>query len=173
MLLVRSYRNEDLNDILKLHTDTVLSVNSKDYSPEQIAAWSYKDEQTAALWKNVFNASYTLVAENSGVIVGFANLFIEQAYLDRLFVHKDYQRQGVAHALLAAIIEKAESEHLPKLTVESSITARPFFEHSGFHVILQQQKAVRDGVTLLNYIMERALNSSVPSEEFSGNGSSV
>ncbi|MCL2521008.1 MAG: GNAT family N-acetyltransferase [Spirochaetaceae bacterium] len=156
MLLVRSYREEDLSEILKLHSDTIAAINSRDYTPEQIAVWNYKDELTYQLWQNILAASYTMVAESDGQIVGFANMFLEQGYIDRFYVHKNYQRKGVGQALLVALEARAKEEKLAKLTVESSITAKDFFEHNGFKLVLQQQKEL-SGVTLTNYVMEKVL----------------
>jgi len=49
---------------------------------------------------------------------------------------------------------------IPELTVDSSITARPFFESAGFAgfaVVAEQQVALR-GVTPTNYAMRRVLD---------------
>ena len=53
---------------------------------------------------------------------------------DMLFVDPEYTRRGVACALLKPLI-KSESE----LTVDASITAKPFFERYGFQTVKQQR----------------------------------
>jgi len=46
-------------------------------------------------WNNSFLEHYTVVATDNGIIVGFGDID-QSGYLDRLFVHKDYQRRGIA-----------------------------------------------------------------------------
>ena len=45
-------------------------------------------------------------------------------YLDRLYVHKDYQRRGIASAICDAL--EASMPGKP-ITTHASITAKPFF----------------------------------------------
>ena len=71
-------------------------------------------------------------------------------YLDRLYVHKDYQNKGVATALC----NKLEQAVQGKIITHASITARPFFEKRGYKVIKEQQVA-RQGIMLTNFIMEK------------------
>lgn len=72
-------------------------------------------------------------------------------YLKHLYVHKDYQRQGVATALC----EKLESD--TSITTHASITARPFFEKRAYKLITKQE-AERKGIMLVNYLKEKKLN---------------
>lgn len=114
----------------------------RDYTPQQLDAWADGQVDLAA-WDASFQAHTTLVAEWDGVIVGFADL-ADGGYLDRLYVHRDYQRRGIAAALC---------DGLPgaRLT-HASLTARPFFERRGWRVEREQQ-VERHGVKLTNFVM--------------------
>ena len=94
---IRKYRPGDCMEMAKMFYDTVHTVNAQDYTPEQLDAWAtgHVDEET---WNRSFLEHHTLVAEEDGVIVGFADMD-EMGYLDRLYVHRDYQRRGIATAL--------------------------------------------------------------------------
>ena len=59
----------------------------------------------------------------------------------------DWQGRGVASALCDAL-PAARITH-------ASITARPFFERRGWHVVKEQQ-VERRGVLLTNFVMERS-----------------
>lgn len=84
------------------------------------------------------------------MIVGFGDID-DSGYLDRLFVHKDYQGLGVA----AAICNELEQSVAGKMiTTQASITAKAFFQHRGYRVI-KEQKVIRQGVILENYLMRR------------------
>lgn len=98
-----------------------------------------------AAWDASFLAHTTLVAEAEGIIVGFADL-ADDGYLDRLYVHKDWQGRGVATALCDALPGA-------KLT-HASLTARPFFEQRGWQVV-KEQRVERRGVLLTNFVIKR------------------
>jgi putative acetyltransferase len=72
------------------------------------------------------------------------------------FCHKDYQRCRVGRQLYAAIESKALDLKLPRLVVEASITAKPFFQKMGFDVVQRQQVSCR-GETFVNYAMVKPL----------------
>ena len=62
----------------------------------------------------------------------------------------------MAGALLDRIEAMAREQGLHRLFTEASITARPVFEHRGFHVEAAQDVALR-GQTFRNYRMAKAL----------------
>lgn len=70
-------------------------------------------------------------------------------YIDFLYVHPDFGRQGIARALLNAIITHADQGWLE---VFASKLARPFFENHGFEVV-HDNKVHLDGQVLINYKM--------------------
>ncbi|GGH23167.1 GNAT family N-acetyltransferase [Paenibacillus segetis] len=156
-MVIRKFLENDITQIVTLFYDTVHSVNQRDYSPEQLDAWAPKDLQTLKLqtWKDSMSYNVTYVAEIDGAIVGFTDMTPE-GYLDRLYVHKDYQRQGIASALLHALESKAVQLDLKELLTDASITAKPFFESHGYRVI-QSQLVERRGITLGNYRMIKPL----------------
>ena len=94
---IRSYRATDVAELARLFYDTVHQVNAADYTPAQLDAWANGQVDLAA-WDASLQAHTTLVAEADGRIVGFADRDAS-GYLDRLYVHKDYQGCGIATAL--------------------------------------------------------------------------
>lgn len=143
-MILRAYRGSDLPAILSLFRDTVHTVCARDYTRPQLDAWA-PAEPDAAAWDASLRVHRTLVAEEDGSILGFADL-AEDGYLDRLYVHRDWQGRGVASALCAAL-PGARRTH-------ASITARPFFERRGWHVV-REQRVERRGVALTNFVMEK------------------
>lgn len=150
-------RRADINDIdelSKLYYDTVVTVNAKDYSEEQIRAWAstYNNEHG---WIRRIEEQYFFVALQAGKILGFASLD-NSGYLDLIYVHKDHQRQGIGNALLAQLEKTANELELNEINVQSSITAKPFFEAHGFKVMGQKYKLVND-VPFMNAIMVKKI----------------
>ena len=146
---LRIYRPGDLEEIYQLFYDTVHFVNRADYSPEQLDAWAPR-QMDRSRWEQSLAEHETWVAWEERRIVGFGDL-AQNGYLDRLYVHKDYQRQGVA-SMLCDQLEKACT--VEKIVTHASITARPFFENRGYEVVRAQQ-VIRGNCILTNYLMEK------------------
>ena len=146
---LRLYRSEDCPALARLFYDTVHTVNARDYTPEQLNAWA-DGHVDLATWDASFLAHHTLVAEENGEILGFADMD-GAGYLDRLYVHKDHQGRGVATALCSALEAACPVKNF---TTHASLTARPFFESRGYQV-LRRQTVVRHGIPLDNYVMEK------------------
>ena len=148
-MFLRPYRSADCPALAELFYDTVHTVCAGDYTPEQLAAWAPGAADPAA-WDASFLAHRTLAAVEGETIVGFADMD-ESGYLDRLYVHRDFQRRGIAAALCDALEASAAAK---TFTTHASLTARPFFEHQGWRVI-REQTVFRRGVALNNFVMEK------------------
>lgn len=148
-MTLRDYSKTDCATLARLFYDTVHTVNARDYSREQLDAWATSRVNLEA-WNESFQAHHTVVAEMEGKIVGFGDVD-GNGYLDRLYVHKDYQRQGVATAICDALEQNAKAA---EFTTHASITARPFFEKRGYTVVREQQ-VERRGVWLTNFVMKK------------------
>ncbi len=151
-MILRKYTPEDCPALLQLFSDTVHTINCADYSPQQLAAWTGGVD--AGKWADTLRQNFTLVAEVNGTIAGFADLDGET--LDRLYIHKDFQRQGIAKNLVLALEEKAKQGGATRVTTHASITAKPFFEKLGY-VTIAPQTVERNGVLLNNFLMRKIL----------------
>lgn len=149
-MTLRDYTKTDCAELAELFYDTVHTVNAKDYTQEQLDAWATGKVNLEA-WNESFQAHHTVVAEMDGKIVGFGDMD-ESGYLDRLYVHKDYQRRGVAAAICDALEQRTKAA---EFTTHASITARPFFEKRGYTVAREQQ-VERRGVWLTNFVMKKS-----------------
>lgn len=148
MVKIRKYQIADCEELANLFYETVHSVNAKDYKKEQLDVWA-TGRVDLDLWNRSFLEHYTLVATEGDIIVGFGDID-ETAYLDRLYVHKDFQKKGIATALCNVL----EQGIVGTITVHASITARPFFEKRGY-VLVKEQEVERQGILLTNFVMEK------------------
>lgn len=139
----------DCEQLADLFYQTVHTVNAKDYTKKQLDVWANGNVNLKE-WDKSFSAHYTIVCIKDDIIVGFGDID-KTGYLDRLYVHKDYQRQGVASAICD---ELEQAVHTNKIVTHASITAKPFFEQRGYKVVKKQQ-VIRDGISLINYVMEK------------------
>lgn len=156
---IRKAELGDITQLKELYYDTITTVNAADYSKEQIEAWASTADRTESL-ANRIKSQYFLVSETEdGVITGFSSLE-DDGYLDLMYVHKDFQRKGVASELLNKIREKAAELNVEAITTEASITAKPFFAKNGFEVT-EEQKVFINYIGLTNYKMKLNLSANL------------
>ncbi|WGF87748.1 GNAT family N-acetyltransferase [Marinivivus vitaminiproducens] len=149
---IRRYRLEDAAATLAVFRSAVHEGAARDYTQAQRAAWAPAIMDETA-WASRRAAKPGWVAEIDGAVVGFTDLEPD-GHIDMLFVAARFHRRGVAAALYRAVEHAARDAGLARLTVEASLTARPFFERQGFSVTTMQNKRLR-GQVLTNCRMER------------------
>lgn len=131
---LRKYCSVDCEALAMLFYDTVHHVNSKDYTAEQLNAWATGEIDTAE-WNKLYTKTNTIVAVIGDEIVGFGNMD-ETGYLDMLYVHKDFQGQGIASAICDRLEKESE---LKEFTTFASITAKPFLRKEGIFQCLSRK----------------------------------
>lgn len=156
MFYIREFKVGDELEIYQLFYDTVQHVNTRDYTEEQVNNWA-PEKPDMSKWQKTLNDNYTFVAisKENKTIIGFADLE-KTGYLNRGYVHKNFQGQRVGEALLMAIENKARELGIKKLFSDVSITAKFFMEKKGFVTETSQTKNL-GGVTFRNYLMTKEL----------------
>lgn len=132
----------------ELFYNTVHMINAKDYTQEQLNVWA-TGQVDLEKWNQSLREHYSVVAIENGIIVGFGDID-KNGYLDRLFVHADYQGKGIATAICKQLEQAVEG----KIITHASITAKPFFQKRGYKVI-KKQEVERMGIFLTNFVMEK------------------
>lgn len=152
---IRKGKLNDLTELQRLFVETVSTICSADYDSRQIEVWTSGVENQTR-WNDMLTHQFVLVAEYETQIVGFATLANDH-YLDLLYVHKHFQRRGIANVLYADIEKEAIRRGQTELTADVSITARPFFEKVGFNV-MKEQRIIRKDIALTNFKMSKKIN---------------
>ena len=150
----REYKNTDLHAVMDLFYVTVHEVNKNDYSEEQLDAIAPKDANEYH-WEKSLEKIHTIVVEEDDKLIAFGNIG-KTGYLDRLYVHPDYLRKGIASKLVEELEEYAKKHGSHVINVTSSITSKAFFESKGYAVI-EEQINERRGERLLRYLMEKKI----------------
>lgn len=147
-MFIREYLPSDCKEVTELFYNTIHTVSRKDYTKDQVNVWA-PGQADLEKWNQSFLEHYSVVAIEGETIVGFGDID-NTGYLDRLYVHADYQRKGIATALCNQLEQTVQG----KIVTHASITARPFFENRGYKVIKEQQ-VERQGIYLTNFVMEK------------------
>ncbi len=145
-MIIREYQTTDCKELTELFYNTVHTVNAKDYTKEQLDAWA-TGQVDLEKWNQSLQEHFSVVAVDAGIIIGFGDID-KTGYLNRLFVHSDYQGKGVA----TVICNQLEAAVQGNIITHASITAKPFFEKRGYKVI-KEQKVERQKTFLTNFIM--------------------
>lgn len=141
-------KHSNLEEITSLFKYTITTINAKDYSPQEIIAWS-KGADVTENWINRIDTHFFTLGYIESKLVGMASI-TDEAYLDIMYVHPDHQGMGIASHLLNKMIYRAKSLGHSQITSDVSITAKPFFLYKGFEVV-QPQLVLCRGVVLRNY----------------------
>src|SRR5262249_34566750 len=146
--MFRRVTPDDALAIATLYHDTVRKINSRDYASAQIQAWAgaRPDEEK---WRERQNSRTIFVEGEDRIIRGCAELE-DDGRVGAVYVHADYQREGIASALLEEVEKEAIARGATCLSTEASITAQPFFEKRGFETVAAQNVEYR-GQTFRNY----------------------
>lgn len=145
---IRKYQQSDCKELTELFYNTVHTVNATDYTEKQLNVWA-TGQVDLRQWNLSLQEHCSVVAVENDIIVGFGDID-KTGYLDRLFVHVDYQRKGIATSICNQLEQLVEGN----ITTHASITARPFFEKRGYKVVKEQQ-VERQGIFLTNYVMAK------------------
>lgn len=117
---IRAYKYSDLPDVIQLFKEAVMAINSQDYKPEQIKTWT---EINPDHWRLSLEKNIAVIAELDEIIVGFADMS-HKGYLDRLYVHKNYQGRWISFYLFKEFEKVAREIGLSSITTDCSITAK-------------------------------------------------
>lgn len=151
--IIRAALQSDAVELKKLFQNTVLAINRRDYSQAEVEDWASCGDDLSNI-EDMIKTHYFIVAINQqSEIVGFSSI-TPQGYLHSMFVHKDFQGEGIATMLLNEIEQYAITNGIMRITSEVSLTARPFFEKKGY-IVEEEQKRKANQLSLTNFWMAK------------------
>lgn len=152
---IRPLEEKDLHDMQDLFRSTVLNVNIKDYTKEEVEDWASCGDDIEH-WKELLSSNqYVGAFAEQNYLIGFSSMN-KNGYLHSMFVHKDWQGKGVATQLLYEVEKIARQYEVKEITSDVSKTARLFFEHKGY-VVECEQKQQANRLKLTNYKMVKTI----------------
>ncbi len=149
---IRRYREAEVMALFEIYYSAIHLVASRDYTPEQVEAWAPRSLDPER-WRRKIRDINPFVAEADGQLVGYADLQAN-GYIDHFFVSGARPREGIGAQLMRHLLNEAQRFGLTELTSDVSLTAQPFYERFGFHVVEQRSHELR-GVLIPNALMQR------------------
>ena len=131
---IRRLRPDEVDAALDLAMTTYLEFEAPDYGPEGVTTFRrdiYDNEAFRAACMDGTNRMWG--ALDHGRLIGLMAMR-GQSHIVLVFTHRDYHRQGVASAILQALLADVRCENPPlsRLTLNSSPYGLPFYLHAGF-----------------------------------------
>ena len=151
---LRPFLLADALVLREIFRDSIEDLTAEEYTPAQQEAWASVADDAAEFGKKLAG-QLTLIATLEGSPVGFASLGGKDK-IDMLYVHPAAVGQGVGAMLIDALEKLACGRGAGKLTVDTSDSARGFFEKRGY--VAQQRNTVLVGDEwLANTTMQKQL----------------
>lgn len=152
---VRRMYPTEVKKLADLLYNSVHTLCTADYSPEELEAWAPKNMDMTKFRLSLMK-SYNLVMTDRDRIVGFVCIEPD-GYVNRLFTHPDYTHRGIATALMDRAEDWAKRKRgLARVRLAASKTGKGFYLKRGYRVT-DTEFVNRRGVTFRNQIMEKYL----------------
>jgi putative acetyltransferase len=140
---IRPMRKSDSHKVARLHRQTILRVNRRDYTQKEVEAWARPIKGRIA-WRFVRSGEEKkIVAVDPATrkILGFGGWSEQKGEIMGLFVSHRHQGEGVGKALLETMIEKLRRLRFKEIIVDATVTGVPFYQKFGF-VIIEEGKNI-------------------------------
>lgn len=147
--------DKDIPEMQELFRSTVLNVNIRHYTKEEVEDWASCGDSVEHLKELLSHNHFIGAFDEASRMVGFSSMN-KDGYLHSMFVHKDWQGKGVATQLLSEVEHIARQWGVAEITSEVSLTARPFFEKKGYEIV-KMQKHRANKLELTNFVMRKLL----------------
>jgi GNAT superfamily N-acetyltransferase len=104
-------------------------------------AWVFSDEQTAMMAEPFAEAAGERIDHALGVLIELSEVHPSEPhwYLEVLGTHPDWQRRGIASAVLAPVLSICDADGLPAYLETQRESNVPFYRRHGFDVIGTKQ----------------------------------
>jgi GNAT superfamily N-acetyltransferase len=103
--------------------------------------WAFSEEQFAMMAEPFAEAAGERVDRALGVLIELAEVHPSEPhwYLEGLGTHPDWQRRGMASAVLAPVLDLCDADGLPAYLETQKESNVPFYRRHGFEVIGTKQ----------------------------------
>jgi putative acetyltransferase len=156
VMLIRAFEPGDAEALAALFHASVRQAGIRDYSAEQVAAWSPSPPEPANyVSRSQKDLIFLVAVSDEGELIGYGDLE-PNGHIDHLYCRPDVVGTGVGAALYGALEVVARKSGISAVFVEASEAARRLFERKGF-LVEQRNDFELNGVMIHNYQMRKLL----------------
>lgn len=154
-MFIRPFEPSDADALAALFHASVRNAGIRDYSAEQVAAWSPSKPDPGRYLRQAEGRTFLVAVDYDNRPIGYGDLEPD-GHIDHLYCRPDLVGTGVGSAIYAAIEATARRGGLALLFVDASEGARRLFERRGFGVDARHDFTI-DGVAIHNYRMSKPI----------------
>lgn len=155
MIQLRPYLPLDAAFLSNLYVRSVLHYGPRAYTREQVSAWAARSSAEKIASRCEDGRLVLVAVDEAGRHLGFGDLEPD-GHLDFLYAAPEGEGLHVGSAIYAALEEHARKLEMPRIYVEASELAKPFFQRRGF-VVLGRNDLKLGSVDIHNVRMEKRL----------------
>lgn len=154
----RTASPEDAGDILRIKRAAIESIDSGDYTEDQLFAWR-PDDKTLPTFERAIESDrfVVLVAEVGEDIGGYGVLSGETNRIDALFVHPDTMGTGLGSSLVRQFEMRTQMRGYDELDIISSLNAISFYRRLDYEQVGTRTRPI-DGQELDFAVMRKSLS---------------
>ncbi len=133
--LIRRAVHEDAANIINAHKRSIKELCSKDYSPEQIAAWSGFNFQENHWHKMMDKDLVWVISDDQNNIFGFGHLKFHEkseAEIGGLYFVPEVVGQGFGKNIFLLMLDECRKRDIHSISITATKTAKAFYENVGF-----------------------------------------
>jgi putative acetyltransferase len=156
-LIIRKFAGSDAEAWLVLHHAAVHVIAARDYSRAVIDAWAPPISARMIEDLQAGPPGTRIVAELDGAMAGIGELAPRNSELRACYVSPGFARRGVGRALMAELEALARNAGIAALSVDSSVTAEPFYLHLGYEVTGRGSHVLHTGEPMACVFMRKSL----------------
>lgn len=154
-MFIRQFEPSDANALAALFHASVRKAGIRDYSAEQVAAWSPSKPDPDRYLRQAEGRTFLVAVDDDNRPIGYGDLEPD-GHIDHLYCRPDVVGTGVGSAIYAAIEAAARLAGIALLFVDASEGARRLFERRGFGVDARHDCTI-NGVAIHNYRMSKPI----------------
>lgn len=144
-LRFRQARSADADTILAIKRAAIDSIDSGEYTQEELAAWRPDDDALEDFERAIESEIFTiLVAEKDERVTAYGGLNTNEKRIDAIFVHPEYMGEGIAESLVRQFETRAKMVGLQELKIMASLNAKGFYESLGYWDFGTKMRSIND-----------------------------
>lgn len=157
-ITIRKVTSDEVEQALALALEVFMEFEAPDYGPEGVHAFQTDLIENPIFIENAKKGICPIYGAFDGdKIVALMGMRSNKTHINLVFTKKEYHRKGIATAIFRYLVDDllCENPDLEEITLNSSPYGLPFYLHTGFVALSEEQ--VKHGIryTPMRYVIKR------------------